>query len=79
MLKKEPKIVAVFHSTTDACETERLCRDAGVRGRIIPVPTDISADCGLAFMMPPEEKEAFERAICGRVVPMDYYERLLRG
>ena len=45
--------VVTFKSTFDAIEAERLCKEHEVPGRIIPLPTQVSADCGLAWRMPP--------------------------
>lgn len=56
-------LVITFASTFDAMEAEEKCREAKVPGRIIPLPPDIRADCGLAWRMPPEEEEKFDRAV----------------
>ena len=48
MIKKTEKLVITFYTTTAAMAMERLCKDCGADGRIIPVPGSISADCGLA-------------------------------
>ncbi len=79
MLEKSEKLVAAFNSTHDALLCETLCREAGVSGRLVPIPTDITADCGLCFMMPPEEKESFQMAIAGKLTPSGYYLRMLWG
>lgn len=79
MLEKSEKLVAAFGSTHDALLCEQLCREADVPGRLIPIPTDITADCGLCFMMPPEEKDSFQAAIAGRLTPSGYYLRMLWG
>ena len=79
MLEKSEKLVAAFGSTHDALLCEQLCKGAGVPGRLIPIPTDITADCGLCFMMPPDEKDNFQAAIDGRLTPSGYYLRMLWG
>lgn len=53
MIKKTEKMVVTFHTTTDAMAMERVCREHGVTGRLIPVPRMISADCGLAWCADP--------------------------
>lgn len=65
------RLVASFASTFDALEAERLCRAAGVPGRIIPLPAQIRADCGLAWVLPAENaaRKAFLAALAGRVEP----------
>lgn len=79
MLKKELKIVATFRGMHDALLAEKLCTEADVGGRLIPTPTDITADCGMAYMMLPVKRERFERAVFGKIEIDDYYERYLRG
>lgn len=37
---------------------ERFCKEQGAAGRLIPVPRQISAGCGLAWSAPPEVGEA---------------------
>lgn len=57
MREKKPTLVITFPTTTAALEWERRCMERGVSGRLIPVPVTITADCGLAWAMPPEERE----------------------
>ncbi len=49
MRKKELKLVVTFHTTADAMAMEKACKANDVPGRIIPVPREISAGCGLAW------------------------------
>lgn len=57
MIKKENKLVITFRTTTMAMAMERCCKEQGIPGRLIPVPTSISAGCGLAWCTKPEEEE----------------------
>ncbi|MEE1228233.1 MAG: DUF3343 domain-containing protein [Lachnospiraceae bacterium] len=79
MLKKGRKIVITFHNTHEAMRVEELCKENGVDGRMIPIPTDITAGCGLAWRMEPTEEEKFQ-ALMGRegLKPQGRYERILR-
>lgn len=52
MRKKELKLVVTFHTTADAMAMEKACRTGEVPGRLIPVPREISAGCGLAWCAP---------------------------
>lgn len=54
MRKKERKLIVTFHTTADAMAMEQICKENGVRGRLIPVPRSISAGCGLAWCAGPE-------------------------
>ena len=49
MRKKELKLVITFHTTADAMALEKVCKENNVEGRLIPVPREISAGCGLAW------------------------------
>lgn len=57
MRAKKPTLVITFPTTTAALGWERACQERGVPGRLIPVPVTITADCGLAWAMPPWERE----------------------
>ena len=48
MLKKELKLIITFHTTAEAIAMEKKSKAQGVAGRLIPVPREISAGCGLA-------------------------------
>ena len=52
MRKKELKLVVTFHTTADAMAMEKACKERKTEGRLIPVPREISAGCGLAWCAP---------------------------
>ena len=56
MIKKEMKLIITFHTTTEAMAMEKVCKEAGADGRLIPVPRAISAGCGLAWCAKPESE-----------------------
>lgn len=56
MRVKKPTLVITFPTTTAALGWERQCEAKEVPGRLIPVPVTITADCGLAWAMPPQER-----------------------
>ena len=60
MRVKKPTLVITFPTTTAALTWERRCQALGIPGRIIPVPVTITADCGLAWAMPPEARGRLE-------------------
>ncbi len=55
--KKTEKCVFTFESTADAMNMEKHCKECAIAGRIIPVPTSITAGCGLAWCADINEKE----------------------
>lgn len=52
MRQKEWKTIVTFHTVTEAMAMESECMKEKIPGRIIPVPREITAGCGLSFMMP---------------------------
>lgn len=60
MRVKKPTLIITFPTTTAALQWERRCRERHIPGRIIPVPVTITADCGLAWAMPPAERGQLE-------------------
>ena len=55
MREKHPFIVLSFQTTVAAMEWEKRCMETGIPGRLIPLPREISAGCGLAWRMRREE------------------------
>ena len=60
MRVKQLRLIVTFHTTTAAIMMEKRCIEAGVAGRIIPVPRIISASCGMAWSAPPEARAQVE-------------------
>lgn len=50
------RVVVTFHTTTEAMAWEKTCKEAGLPGRLIPMPVQISAECGLVWLISPEEQ-----------------------
>lgn len=42
MIKRQEKLVITFYTTTAAMAMEKICKEQGADGRIIPVPGSIS-------------------------------------
>ena len=49
MIAGKMHLLITFHTTAGAMALEKRCRAAGLAGRLIPVPREITADCGLAW------------------------------
>ena len=52
MRRKTPHVVVTFATTSDAMAVEMAADAGAVPGRMIPVPSEISAGCGLAWCAP---------------------------
>lgn len=55
MRTKRPYIVLSFHATVEAMAWEKYCTETRIPGRLIPLPRELSAGCGLAWRMLPED------------------------
>ena len=63
MREKKLYLIITFHTTAAAIAMERLCRDKGLPGRLIPVPRELTADCGMAWRAGGEDKPALEAMV----------------
>lgn len=78
MRKKELKYLVTFHTTTGAMAMEQYCRENQVPGRLIPVPRQISAGCGMAWCAPLEEREKTHKIVKEQGMDMEgEYEMFL--
>jgi len=60
MRVKVDSLVITFPTTAAAMACEELCKKKGLPGRMIPVPGQISAGCGLAWKVSPADRPIFE-------------------
>ena len=54
MRERKLWLVITFHTTAAAIAMEKLCREKDLPGRLIPVPRELTADCGMAWCAPVE-------------------------
>ena len=62
MRVKKPTLVITFNTTTQAMAVEKYCLEKGLPGRIIPVPREITAGCGLSWKAAPADREVLTAA-----------------
>ena len=62
MKKKELRLVITFHTTADAMAMEKACKGKS-EGRLIPVPRELSAGCGIAWSAPLIERSLLEQIL----------------
>ena len=60
MIEKVPRYLLTFFNTSGAIAVEYFCKEHGIPGRLIPVPREISASCGLSWAVLQEEKKCLE-------------------
>lgn len=61
MRVKQLRLIVTFHTTTAAMAMEKVCAAQGVPGRLIPVPRDITAGCGVAWSALPDARDVVEK------------------
>ena len=77
MIQEQERVVFTFHTTTDAMAMEALCKAENLGGRMIPVPGEITADCGLAWCAAPEQEEILTDALFAAGIPVQGVYRLM--
>lgn len=78
MRLKQPRLIVTFHTTTAAMGMEAACAKAGLPGRLIPVPREITAGCGMAWSAPPEARADLEAFVQQEHITTDgWYELTL--
>jgi len=66
--------IATFDTTHMALRFEKLCRADGVGARIVPVPRELSASCGLACRYPCDQEERVKAlAASGHIDGVTYH------
>lgn len=63
MRPKELQCVVTFQTTTEAMSFEEIAKEAGLSGRIIPLPRAIAAGCGLAWREDPKNRVSLEKLL----------------
>lgn len=65
---KKKTWILTFESTTQAMAAEKFAMEQNLPGRLIPIPREITAGCGLSWKAVPEAREeilmALEKAGC---------------
>ena len=56
MRPAEMKVIVTFETTTSAMAFEAEAKKQGLKGRLIPVPKQITAGCGLSYSAPVSER-----------------------
>lgn len=54
MREKKLWLIITFHTTTAAMAMEAMCAANKLTGRLIPVPREITAGCGMSWRAPVE-------------------------
>ncbi len=67
------KAIITFQSTHQVLKTEKILQKEGVDFDIIPVPKQISADCGMAIRIEMESIKRIERILEEKAIVYKIY------
>ena len=71
MRERTERCVVTFRTTTGAMSMESACLEAGLPGRLIPVPRAVTAGCGVCWAAPPEARTALEELVIEKPLDVD--------
>lgn len=63
--------MASFPTTTEAMRLQAAASDAGLAGRLIPIPRQLSAGCGLAWSEPAANEALLRRTLDGQGIEFE--------
>ncbi len=61
-------LIVLFESTRAAIAAERACRRSGISCQAIPVPREITAECGIALQIDEGDRTAVEEVLAAEQV-----------
>lgn len=77
MREKKQYLVITFHTTAAAMAMERLCREKQLPGRLIPVPRELTADCGMAWRTETDAQPVLETLIREEALETEGFYQIL--
>lgn len=77
---KEGDLVAIFHSIHRVMKAEKLLKQAGKNVMLIPVPRQLTSDCGLAIRFSQELRAEVELVLAASEIKIqELYLRQQKG
>lgn len=58
-----PYSVILFHSTTGALQAEKRLKEKGIATKLIPVPRQLSSDCGVCLRFQREDEPKIKKLL----------------
>lgn len=73
---KENDYVAIFHSIHRVLKAEKILKQASVDFLLIPVPRQLTSDCGLALRFAPDTKDSLLNVLADEdLSPVELHQR----
>ncbi len=66
------RLIVIFQSTHDVIKAERLCLKHGIACQAIPVPRELSAQCGIALEIPAHDGQRVENLLSDASLPAEF-------
>jgi hypothetical protein len=75
MTENEGYLIILFESVSRAMQAEKTLKESGVSHKLIPVPKQVSSDCGVCIRFKPADRCAVMEslgpaAVFGRVIAL---------
>jgi hypothetical protein len=67
MSGQTPYFVILFKSVSYALKAEKILKQEGLPHKLIPVPKQISSDCGVCLRFEPQYRAPIETCLCKKV------------
>lgn len=64
----------LFNSTQEAIKSEKICREANIPVTVVPVPRELSSECGIAMESDAEVLSAVREALNRNGIPFKHGE-----
>ena len=55
--------VVLFYSISAALRTEKLCKEENMRIKLVPIPRQLSSDCGVCLRFTRQDEQAIRRIL----------------
>jgi hypothetical protein len=68
-------VIALFETTRAVLKCERLCKASGIMCKVIPVPRDLSAGCGMAIEFAKTDVENIEIMLHNEAIAVRFIRR----
>lgn len=62
-IMKERHLYITFFTSAEAMATEQLCLENNISGKLVPVPRQLSANCGISWQARVEDEEKLKKIL----------------
>ena len=60
---KEKYLYITFFTSAEAMATEQVCMSNNISGKLVPVPRELSANCGISWQSRAEDEERLKQLL----------------